>query len=483
LKWESGQGFRSAPLAAPRLGQPGFIQLTNAQIGIHFTNLLTFYKTSLNQNLLNGAGLAAGDFDADGWCDLYFCGLGGRNALYRNLGQWRFVDVTEAAGVACTDQLSTGAVFADIDGDRRLDLLVTSCGGPNACFRNEGGGKFRNITEAAGLRSKYGSTTMALADLDGDSDLDLHVANYGENTLRSGLNITTRLVNGREVVTGRYANRIKLINGRLVEYGEPDAVYLNEGQGKFTAISWTDGTFRDADGNRLPAALWDMGLSVQLRDLTGDGAPDVYVCNDFQAPDRVWMNDGKGHFRALADDALSHCSHFSMAMDAADINRDGWVDFFTADMARRSHRDRMRQMEPAEIVLSPEERPGRPQRRRNTLFLNRGDGTWADIANYAGVGATDWTWSGVFLDVDLDGFEDLLIANGHGYDTEDMDATAATKALGKQRPQDSRTNLLLFPKLDVSNVLWRNRGDLTFEDVSARWGFNSKKVSQGIALA
>jgi hypothetical protein len=311
----------------------------------------------------------------------------------------------------------------------------------------------------------------------------LYVANYGENTIRSGLNLTTRVVAGKEVVTGRYAGRIKIINGQLVEYGEPHALYLNDGRGKFTAVSWTDGMFLDANGNRLTTVFWDMGLSVQFRDLNGDGAPDIYVCNDFQAPDRVWINDGKGHFRALAREGLSHTSHFSMTMDGADINRDGLPDFFVADMARRSHGDRLRQMAPAEIILAPDEVPDRPQSRRNTLFLNRGNGTWVDIANYAGAGATDWTWCGVFLDVDLDGFEDLLIANGNAYDTEDLDATEATKALGKQRAQDSRTNLLLFPKLEVPNALLRNRGDLTFEDVSSKWGFNSKQVSHGIALA
>ena len=198
LDWEQQAGYRSAKLTVSQIGKVGFTLLTNAELGVLFTNTLAFRHASQNHNLLNGAGVAAGDFDGDGLCDLYFCNIGGGNALYRNLGNWKFQDVTDSAGVRCTNQFSTGAVFADINGDGLLDLLVTSCGGPNACFLNDGHGHFANVTESAGLVSKYGSTTMALADVDGDGDLDLYVANYGENTVRSGLALSTRTVGGRE---------------------------------------------------------------------------------------------------------------------------------------------------------------------------------------------------------------------------------------------------------------------------------------------
>src|SRR5439155_16009893 len=302
-------------------GHSGFTLLRPDETQIRFTNTLSYAHAQTNQNLLNGAGVAAGDFDGDGLCDLYFCNLESANALYRNLGNGQFEDVTARAGVDCTNQASRGAVFADIDGDGRLDLIVSSLGGPNACFLNRGEGRFENVTEAAGLVLKAGGHSLTLADIDGDGDLDLYIANYGEiSILRSGGAISVRNVNGKDVVTGRYASRIKIINGHMIEVGEPDALYLNDGHAHFTRASWTDGTFLTSDGKPLKTAPADLGLSAMFRDINGDGFPDLYVCNDFHTPDRIWINDGKGHFRALPDRALRSTSQFSMGVDFADID-------------------------------------------------------------------------------------------------------------------------------------------------------------------
>jgi enediyne biosynthesis protein E4 len=492
--WQEGHGYQFREIKPPssdgRLGRgresgrAGFKELPASRAGINFTNVLPREVLARNHNFMNGSGVAAGDFDGDGWIDLYFSSINGSNALYRNLGGWRFEEVTEKAGVGLAGYHSTGAVFADLNGNGRLDLLVSTLGQGVRCFYNEGEGRFREATREAGLFARAGSTSLALADLNGNGFLDLYVANYGEiPILRSGGRASVRMVDGEWVVVGPHANRLRFIEGRLIELGEPDVLYFNDGTGRFTPAPWNSEYFLDEDGRPVPEP-WDFGLSAQIRDINGNGLPDIYVCNDFQTVDRIWLNDGEGRFRALPRLAMRKQSYASMGVDFADVDRDGVLDFFVVEMLSRDHSLRMRQMisMPPQVPV-PGRIDNRPQAARNTFFRGLGDGAYAELANFSGLAATDWSWQPVFLDVDLDGYEDLLVVNGMAFDILDRDTLQQIQMLGRQTPEQSRATLFLYPPFRSPNVALRNRGDLTFEEASAAWNFNSTRISHGIALA
>jgi hypothetical protein len=493
FEWHAEPGCRWADLAVPTEGRTGFTLLAPERTGVGFTNHLAETTSALNRVFENGSGVALGDVDGDGWCDVYLCRLEGDNVLYRNLGGWTFADITRSAGVACPNQYSTGAVFADVDGDGDLDLLVNAIGGGTREFLNDGQGQFSEV-KGSRLVRRFGSTSMALADIDGDGDLDLYVTNYRVDTYLDeppGLNVEVRMVDGRLVVTpeDRFIPIVQRAGGvELMEKGDRDFLYLNDGQGRFAPVSWTSGSFLDEDGQPLKAPPTDWGLSVVFRDLNGDGTPDIYVCNDFFFfPDRIWVNEGGRGFRAIDRFALRQISVSSMGMDAADINRDGFDDLYVTDMVSRSHawRQRQRPNLMKGIVRQAFEDPAfRPEVSHNCLFLNRGDGTYAEIAQLAGVDFTEWSWGAVFLDVDLDGYEDLLVPTGNNHDVQDADVL---RARARRPPGDSLAARLQgwrqYPVLATPILAYRNNRDLTFQETGTAWGFGAPGPWHGMALA
>ncbi len=492
-----GAGWTSSPLPVPTSGKTGFTAMAPGTTGVAFSNHVSDAQVSVNRLVEDGSGVALGDVDGDGWCDIYFCGLETGNVLYRNLGNWRFADITAAAGVGCPGQFSTGAVFADVDGDGRLDLLVNALGKGTRCFLNDGKGHFHEVIQS-GLVRQFGSRSLALADVDGDGRLDLYVANYRSTTVRdSPVAVKVKKVGGKWEVPPEYRERFLAESSSrggvaLLERGEPDFLYLNRGGGVFEPVSWTGGRFLDEDGKPLAEPPRDWGLSAMFRDLNGDGLPDLYVCNDFFTPDRIWINQGKGVFRALPRLALRKICYASMAVDFADLNRDGQDEMLVTEMLSRQRVRRQVQHSLLEMAPLPAwgwgwgigEGLERVQVMRNTLSLNRGDGTYADIASFSGLHATDWTWGVLFCDVDLDGFEDVLIANGHRRDLANSDALAAIDRLPKAvDPRERAKTLGLFPPLSLPHLAFRNRGDLTFEEVSQAWGFDVTGTANGMALA
>ena len=289
--WVEGTGYRSAPLMVVGSGHAGFEAMAGVVTGVGFTNHLAENRYLTNQIYLNGSGVAVGDVDGDGLCDLYFCGLDGANALYKNLGGFRFEEIAAGAGVACDGIASTGAVLVDIDGDGDLDLWVSSINGGTHGFLNDGRGHFAELHPGVPLNSGKAGMSMALADMDGDGDLDLYVSNYRIVTVRDQPNTRYRirkendryavvLVNGRPVTEPDLVGRFSVEPGRVIENGEADVLYRNEG-GRFVPLAFTDGSFLDEQGQPLSEPLYDWGLSVMFRDINQDGAPDLYVCNDF----------------------------------------------------------------------------------------------------------------------------------------------------------------------------------------------------------
>ncbi len=498
LDWHNAQGYRGAPLQIAPGGKSGFSLLPAGVTGIQFTNTLPESRHLTNQILLNGAGVAAGDIDGDGWCDLYFCRSDGSNALFRNLGNWKFEDITARAGVSCENLTSTGAALADLDGDADLDLIVNTLGRGTHVFFNDGKGRF---TEASfTLNAAKGGMSLALGDFDGDGFLDLYVANYRTSGLMDDPNAraTFKKVDGRTVMDTYNGRRVETDpelkdrfvigpRGSIDEQGEPDVLYRNRGGTNFMEIAFTSGDFLNEEGLALKRPLFDWGLSVMIRDINHDGLPDVYVCNDFQTEDRMWINQGGGKLRLAPRLARRKTSLFSMGVDFADINRDGHEDFLVLDMLSRSHSQRMRDLaDGTPTIYQIGQMEDCPQYNMNTLFLGRADGTFAEIAQLAGLHASEWSWACLFMDVDLDGWEDVLISNGMERAARDLDVAERMKAMRASRKM-SATEIFqarkMFPRLAPPNLAFRNKGDLTFDEVGATWGFNTPGVSHGMCLA
>ncbi len=490
-EWRAEEEYRWRPLERRGDAAGGFTSLSASRTGIAFRN--DFSEESLLENdiLANGSGVALGDFDGDGRTDVYLTSVEGPNVLYRNLGDWRFEDVTAWAGVALEGSVSRGAAWADVDGDGDADLLVTRHSRPNVLFRNDGPDGFTDISTEAGFTIARASHSLALGDVDGDGDLDLYIVNYKDRWARDVFAPAERTY---DRVIGREGDRYFIRPGfegyfRVVrtaegwgrwEFAEPDEYYRNDG-GRFTHIPFTDSTFRDEEGRPLTREPDEWGLAARFADLDLDGDLDLYVCNDINSPDHLWLNDGSGNFRLAPPLALRKTSAASMAVDVSDVDRDGWPDLFVAEMLGFDPTRRKTQV--PEVDPDPA-RPGqvlaRPQVKRNTLQMNRGDGTFAETALAAGAAASGWTWGAMFLDVDLDGYEDLLLTNGNVLDWLDGDAQERTQ--GVSAGDAWRRLRLQFPPLPLPNMAFRNVGDGTFRDASATWTFGAEPdISHGLA--
>jgi hypothetical protein len=361
---------------------------------------------------------------------------------------------------------------------------------------NDGEGHFTRDSMDAAMEAEKGNTTLSLADVDGDGDLDLYVTNYKERSaedIYSRDELATKNILRRKqteqgaepVIAPKYAEHFAIVGAEggpsgPAETGERDALYLNEGDGTFRKVQEVQNHFSGPDGEPMGLAK-DWGLNASFRDVNGDNRPDLYVNNDFWTPDRFWINQGDGVFRAVDPMAIRNQSFSSMTVDFSDANRDGTLDLFVTEMLSSEHSRRMRQHTP-QGPFSTGTIDGQPQYNRNSFYKSRGDGTYAETAYFSEVEATEWSWGVRFLDVNLDGYDDLLVNTGFSHDVQDIDSR---REIGKKMArQPSKRFITEYPILRLPNEAYRNEGDLTFTETSEEWGFASEEdVSHGLVTA
>ena len=461
-----------------------FTRLDPAQTGVAFENTLAESPEFNIVNYLyyfNGGGVAAGDVDGDGLPDLYFTANEGPNALYLNRtepgGPVRFEDATEAAGVAGTSEWTTGVTMADVDADGRLDLYVSALGGVNArrgrneLFLNEGTGpdgvpRFREAAAEVGLDFEGYGTQATFFDYDRDGDLDVYLLNHAVHSNRG------------------YSS---LDQARQRDEQSGDRLYRNDGAPgalpQFVEVTEQAGILSGVAG---------YGLSVVASDIDGDGWPDLYVGNDFHENDFLYLNNADGTFREVSNTSLPHTSRFSMGADAADVDGDGQTDVVVLDMLPK--REAIRAVSGGEESRDQAALKAGigylPQVARNTLQINRGtapDGRprFSDLAYLAGIEATDWSWSALLADLDLDGWRDLYVTNGIWRRPNDLDFIAYASAAHIQRDLNegiSPENLGLFermPQVPVPNEAFRGGPGVRFSDVGVAWGLADEGYSNG----
>src|SRR5213075_2917253 len=343
--------------------------------GITFANTLPDDSALNIVNYLyyyNGGGVAAGDIDGDGLVDLYFTSNLGSNRLYRNLGNFRFEDITERAGVADSVGWKSGVTMADVNGDGRLDIYVSGVNylgmaGRNVLYINNGDGTFTDRTAEYGLDFAGYSTQAAFFDYDGDGDLDMYLLNSSTFAERAAASSTNRSV--RDPKAG-------------------DRLYRND-RGHFVDVSAAAHIYGGVEG---------FGLGVVVSDFNLDGCPDIYVANDFPENDFLYINNCNGTFTEAIAHATGHTSRFSMGVDAADFNNDGRPDIAVLDMLPDSERILKTAQTAVSYTLFQRylEMGYHYQYARNTLQLNRGAVggklRFSDIGLLAGIAATDWSW-------------------------------------------------------------------------------------------
>jgi enediyne biosynthesis protein E4 len=467
--------------------QKKFTLLPGSSTGVTFRNDITedasmFYY--LYEYLYLGGGVSVGDINNDGLADIYFSSTRGYNKLYLNLGDFKFKDITQTSGVTGGEGIKTGVNMVDVNGDGFLDIVVCKSGYKDAALRKkmvyinngfspsangEGRGEvtFTNKAADLGLDDASYSIQSYFFDYDNDGDKDVYFLNHPIDFSKS-MTIPATMQNGKMIY-------VEDTNTVYVS----DRLYENR-NGRFIDVTKKAGVINHA-----------FGLSAAVFDFNADGYPDIYVANDFNKPDFLYINNKNGTFTDKLTAYVSHTSFSSMGSDVADINNDGHEDFFVADMAVEDP-TRQKQLfavnqnyDKFQLLLKFNLFYQYP---RNSLQLNNGDGTFSEIANHAGVAETEWSWAPLIADYDNDGWKDIYITNGLKRDITDWDykvfvLDSIMNTMNKGTGVDLQKWLQSIPSVRTKNYFYRNNGSLQFDNYTDTWMDEPPSFSSGAAYA
>lgn len=441
--------------------------------GIKFENKITENVETL-ENLFNydyfynGAGVGILDFDNDGLQDIFFCGNQVDNKLYRNLGNFKFEDVSNSAKINTNKHWSNGVSIVDLNNDGWQDIYVSQ-GGPyqrsersNLLYMNQKNGTFKEEAATYGIADQGISTQTVFFDFDNDNDLDCFVMNENEFYGVDPINLKKLVAQNQD---SKYFNSCHL--------------YENK-NGFFNDITKKAG---------LERPLFGLGISVT--DINNDNLLDFYVASDYYLPDALFINNGDGTFTDKIDSYTQHISFYGMGMDVADINNDGLQDFFVLDMAADDHvrsKTLMASMNTARFDYLTKKSGYHYQYMYNSLQLNLGANKFSNIVQQSNLANTDWSWSILMADYDLDADKDIFITNGYRKYALDNDLQQEVyKAKIKYNgnvPLDVKKRLYeSMPSEKLPNILFENKGNLNFKENAKEWGLADFSFSNGAAIA
>ena len=439
----------------------GFELLSAEKTGIDFNNAITETET-LNHiyynQIYSGAGVAIGDINNDGLPDVFFCGNKVNDKLYLNKGDFKFEDISKNSKITRSPGWSWGVTMADVNSDGYLDIYVSRNGESmtpsdreNKLFINNKDLTFTESANKYGLADAGFSSQAVFFDMDNDGDLDMYQVN--------------------QIPDARLFKRYKNIPKKRYKL-YTDKIYKNE-----------NGKYKDVSKEANLINRYTYGLSVSASDLNNDGWVDLYVSNDYDQPDFLYYNNGDGTFKNVVNEKLKHISRFSMGTDTGDINNDGYMDIFTLDMASEDHyrsKTNMKSMNAQEFKQMTDI-GDHYQYMFNTLQLNNGLGEFSDIAQIAGLAKTDWSWAGLMVDVDNDGFKDIVISNGVKKDVRNNDFLTGLYEKLKTNSQDFFEMSKLAPSNPLPNYIYKNKNGFEFENVTSKWNFALPSFSNGIS--